>query len=209
MQLIYTFLISFILIFISELGDKTQMLVLSFSTKNKISFILIGVALGSLFSHGLAIFFGSKLGCINNNNFIYFLKLCTYITFLLFGILGFIKILKSPSNNSNKESSKSYLMNFFNSLFKNCIFLVASSIIIGEIGDKTFLASLGLGIQYPLYKFSLIIGAILGMVFSNFIAIFLGKWLVSKFSNKFIEILSNCIFIIFGLLGILEYISKI
>lgn len=206
MQLIYTFIISFLLIFISELGDKTQMLVLSFSTKNKTSFILLGVALGSLFSHGMAIFFGSKIGCINNENFIYYIRLCTYISFIIFGLLGFIKLYKSNSLNTIEQDSKSTIIKHLTSLFNNCIFIIAISILIGEIGDKTFLASLGLGIQYPLYKFSLIVGAILGMVSSNFIAIFLGKLLISKFSNKFIEILSNCIFIIFGLLGILEYI---
>ena len=74
MQYIYPFIISFIFIFFAELGDKTQILVLSFSTKNKATNILLGVALGTLFSHGLAIVFGSHLGVIENDNFIYYLK---------------------------------------------------------------------------------------------------------------------------------------
>ena len=81
MQYIYPFIISFIFIFFSELGDKTQILVLSFSAKNKANNILLGVALGTLFSHGLAITFGSQLGIIQNDNFIYYLKLLTYCTF--------------------------------------------------------------------------------------------------------------------------------
>ena len=55
MNLIYPFLITFLFIFLSELGDKTQLLVLSFSTKGKASFVLLGVAIGTFFSHGLAI----------------------------------------------------------------------------------------------------------------------------------------------------------
>ncbi len=35
MQYLYPFIISFIFIFLSELGDKTQILVLSFSARNK------------------------------------------------------------------------------------------------------------------------------------------------------------------------------
>ena len=77
MFLIYPFIIAFTLVFISELGDKTQLLALSFSSKLKISTILLGVALGSLFSHGLAILFGSFLGNIEDlifykNNYLYF-----------------------------------------------------------------------------------------------------------------------------------------
>ena len=45
MEYIYPFLISFMLVFFSELGDKTQLLVLSFSTKSKAKSILLGVAI--------------------------------------------------------------------------------------------------------------------------------------------------------------------
>ena len=73
--------------------------------------------------------------------------------------------------------------------------------IVGEFGDKTFLASLGIGLQYPDYRISLIIGSILGMVASNSIALFFGKVLGNKLEPKFVEILSNILFIIFGLFG--------
>jgi len=204
MQYIYPFIISFIFIFFSELGDKTQFLVLSFSAKNKTTNILLGVALGTLLSHGLAIAFGSHISIIGNENFIYYLKLLTYCTFWLFGITGFIKFKKASSVIENTEtSSKSNIIKFLSSITKNCIFIVASSIAIGELGDKTFLASIGLGVEYPLFKVPLICGSICGMVASNSIAIFLGKWLTSKISASAIEILSNIIFIIFGVFGFL------
>lgn len=202
MQYLYPFIISFMFIFFSELGDKTQILVLSFSTKNKSSNILFGVALGTLLSHGLAIVFGSHIGRIGNTNFIYYLKIFTYFTFLFFGITGFIKYKKSTSVKENPETnSKSRIIQFLSSLTKNCVLIVAISIAIGELGDKTFLASIGLGLQYPLFKVHLICGSICGMVASNSIAIFFGKWLGTKISPSTIEILSNIIFILFGLIG--------
>ena len=205
MYYIYPFIISFIFIFLSELGDKTQILVLSFSAKNKATNILLGVALGTLLSHGLAIVFGSNISIIGNDKFIYYLKIFTYLTFLVFGITGFLKLKKVSF--IKETNSKSNIIKFLSSLTKNCIFLVASSIAIGELGDKTFLASIGLGLEYPLFKIPLICGSICGMVASNSIAIFLGKWLSSKISTSAIEILSNIIFIIFGILGFIGFIG--
>lgn len=204
MQYIYPFIISFILILFSELGDKTQILVLSFSAKNKTKSILLGVALGTFFSHGLAIVFGSHLGIIENENLLYYLRLLTYCTFLLFGITGFLKIKKADSTWKSAEiDSKSHIIKILSSLTKNCIFVVALSIAVGELGDKTFLSSIGLGIQYPQFKLSLICGSICGMVTCNSIAIFFGKWLGTKISESSIEILSNIIFILFGVIGLL------
>lgn len=208
MQYIFSFIISFLFIALSELGDKTQVLVLSFSTKNKTSHILIGVAIGTLLSHGIAIILGSKICNLGNADFIYYLKILTYLTFLIFGIIGFIKLKISPQNNNLKKDYKSQLLSYISSLLKNCIFIVAISIAIGEIGDKTWLASIGLGIQYPMFKLSLICGSICGMLLSNSIAIFLGKWLSNKISNVYIDILSNSIFIIFGFLGIINILLK-
>ena len=203
MALIYTFLITFIIVFISELGDKTQLLVISFSSKSKTKIILIGVAIGTFFSHGLAILFGSKIGSINNEIFHLYLKVFTYISFLLIGIIGFIP--KKEGNYRNEKKSN-LLKNLSSSI--NYIFIIALSIVIGELGDKTFLASLGLGFQYPSYKISLVLGSICGMVSSNFLAISFGKFLGNRFNKNLIENLSNIIFIVFGIIGLFSIFIK-
>ena len=104
MEFIYPFFISSILVFLSELGDKTQLLVLSFSTKDRAKNILLGVAIGTFFSHGMAILFGSKLGSFENETFQFYLELFTCLSFLLFGILGFLP-----------KKDKSYAPSFFTS----------------------------------------------------------------------------------------------
>lgn len=199
MNFLYTFFIAFSIVFIAELGDKTQLLVLTFSSKQKISNILAGIALGTLLSHGIAIFFGSSLNSFTNLNFRYYLDLFTYISFIILGIIGFI-----PQKDDSTSTNHLSLLQKICSLKTSYIFIVALSIFIGEIGDKTFLASLGLGIQYPNYKLSLILGCICGMVLSNLIAIIFGKIIKSKFNSKLIETFSNVIFIIFGLLGFIN-----
>lgn len=200
MQYIYPFFISFILIFLSELGDKTQLLVLSFSTKDRTKNILLGVALGTFFSHGLAILFGSQIGAFQNESFQLYLEIFTYSSFILFGIIGFL-----PKKEIS-TSSKSSILEKITSIKFNYIFIIAISIIIGELGDKTFLASLGLGLQYPHYRISLVAGSICGMVASNSIALFFGKFLGNKLNSKFIETLSNFLFIAFGLVGFFNFL---
>ena len=198
MEFIYPFIIAFLLIFVSELGDKTQLLVLSFSSKLKAKTILLGVALGSLFSHGIAILFGSFLGNIENLSFQYFLKIITYFSFIIFGI---ITLLKSEKNNEKTEkgNTKNLRSNLAYILF------IALTIAIGELGDKTFLASIGLGIEYATYKISLICGAIAGMIISDLIAIIFGKALSNKIPENTMQKLSGILFLIFGFLGVLNF----
>lgn len=203
MDFLYTFLIAFTMIFVSELGDKTQLIVLSFCNKLKSSSILFGVALGTLFSHGLAILFGSRLGLINDS-FRFYLSIFTYLTFILFGILGFIHKGNESITESHLDDKKHRFKKNFSCLKLHYILMIAFSIFVGELGDKTFLASLGLGIEYPYFKISLILGAICGMVASNSFAILFGKFVGGKVKQEYIQILSNLLFIVFGVAGFIK-----
>lgn len=202
MQIVYPLIISFLLVFISELGDKTQLLVLSFSSKVKTLNILLGVALGSFFSHGIAILFGSSIGILENNTFHYILEIVTYSSFILFGIISFIPSKKSSNNNSENNLIKKLM-----SLGIGYIFIIAFSITIGELGDKTFLASIGLGISYPYSKLFLILGAILGMIVADSIAIIFGKFLKNKISEDKMQKLSGLLFIIFGIINFIKFFN--
>ena len=199
MEFIYPFIISFMIVFFSELGDKTQLLVMSFSSKSRAKNVLLGVAIGTFFSHGIAILFGSNIASFSNGIFDFYLKIFTYISFLLFGILGFVPKKEKAHSLDTKTS---FLKKITNLKF-NYVFIVAISIVVGELGDKTFLASLGLGLEYPRFKLSLIFGSILGMVFSNSLAIFFGKLLGKHLKKGIIEFFSNIIFIVFGLIGLI------
>lgn len=196
MDFITPFFIAFVFVFLSELGDKTQLLILSFSTKLKTLTILIGIALGSLFSHGIAILFGSTLGSINDSNFEHIIQLITFLSFILIGM--YILFFQKNKEEDNKNSLK-----FISNLKINYVFIIALSIAVGELGDKTFLASIGLGINYPDFKISLILGAILGMIISDCIAIFLGKLLSKRLNTDTINKLSGVLFLLFGILGLI------
>jgi len=196
MDIITPFLIAFTFVFLSELGDKTQLLILSFSAKLKTFTILIGIALGSLFSHGFAILFGSTLGNIENSNFEHIIQIITFLSFILIGV--YILFFQKEKDDDKKSTLK-----FIANLKINYVLIIALSIAVGELGDKTFLASIGLGVNYPDFKISLILGAILGMVVSDCIAIFLGKFLSKKLNTNTINKLSGALFLLFGILGLI------
>ena len=198
MEFIYPFFISFAIVFISELGDKTQLLVLSFSGKDKTFKILLGVAIGSFFSHGLAILFGSGLALLKNEFLHHLIEIITYSSFVLMGILT---LLPKKEKLTMQDSSKEGLLSKISSLRINYCILIALCIMIGELGDKTFLASIGLGVQYSNYKFSLILGA---MVVCDFIAIIFGKFLNKHISENAMQKLSGVLFLIFGFIGFIS-----
>lgn len=200
MEYIYPFIIAFIMVFIAELGDKTQLIVLSFSNTLKPSTILLGVAIGSLFSHGVAILFGSSIGLLENALLHQILEVLTYSSFI---IIGIISLIPKKEKIENSESSKNSLMqSLLHSKLNYCL-IIAISIIIGELGDKTFLASIGFGIEYPHAKIMLILGAILGMVVSDSIAIIFGKLLNKYISDAVMQKISGILFLIFGIIGFL------
>lgn len=202
MELVYPFLIAFIMVFIAELGDKTQLIVLSFSNLLKPRTILFGVALGSLFSHGIAIMFGSSIGLLDNPFLRNLLEIITYISFILIGILS---LLPKKEKISFSDSSKEGFIQKISGFKLNYCLIIALSIMIGELGDKTFLASIGFGVQYPNSKFMLVLGAILGMVASNSIAIVFGKLLNKYISESMMQKVSGILFLIFGAIGFLFY----
>lgn len=198
MEFIYPFLISFIMIFIAELGDKTQLLILSFSGSVRTKNIILGIAIGSFFSHGIAILFGSKIGVLENDFIHSLIEFITYTSFIVIGILSLLpKKEKISSGNDNKDNIIKKITN----LKISYTLIIALSIVVGELGDKTFLASLGFGIQYPSYKLMLILGAILGMLVSDSIAIVSGRFLSKYISEEKMQRLSGILFLIFGIVG--------
>ena len=198
MELIYPFLIAFIMIFIAELGDKTQLLILSFSGSVRTKNIILGIAIGSFFSHGIAILFGSKIGVLENELIHSVIEFITYSSFIVIGILS---LLPKKEKISSVDDNKDNIIKKITNLKISYTLIIALSIMVGELGDKTFLASLGFGIQYPNYKLILIFGAIFGMIASDLIAIISGKFLSKYISEEKMQKFSGLLFLIFGLIG--------
>lgn len=205
MNYICPLLVSFFIIFLAELGDKTQFLILSFSTKTKTKNIILGIALGSFISNGLAVIFGSKISSLFSEQTTFYLNIFTNLSFIFLGIIGLIFLFISFLNINkldDRHFRKDNILSKFSKLNLPSSILLAILILIGELGDKTFLSSLALASTYPNSKILLVLGATLGMIISNLLTVFLGKLINSHFNYTVINILSNLTFIIFGFIGL-------
>lgn len=176
---------AFFFIFMAEMGDKTQILAMTFATRYRVSEVLIGVLIGSALNHGLAIALGVYLSNIIPVNTI---QLIAAVSFILFGLWTL------KSDEEEEEESKKNL---------GPILTVATSFFIGELGDKTQLTAITLSTDaaYPLF---ILMGTVSGMLATSEIGIFLGSKLGERIPEYAIKFLSAAVFMFFGILKLFE-----
>ncbi|MFK5884021.1 MAG: TMEM165/GDT1 family protein, partial [Candidatus Izemoplasma sp.] len=77
---------AFIFIFIAEMGDKTQILAMAFATKYNIKKVLLGIFIGSLLNHGLAVLLGNSLTRIIDPSTLQIIAGFAFILFALWSL---------------------------------------------------------------------------------------------------------------------------
>lgn len=179
---------SLFLIFAAEMGDKTQILAMMFATRYSVKKVLMGVGLGSLLNHGLAVAFGALLGKMIPS---YILQMVAGFAFLIFSFMT----LQTDQEDEEETSDKSR--------FTDPIILVATAFFVGELGDKTQLTAITLSVSatYPLF---VLMGTVSGMLLTSGIGIFVGSKIGDKLPEMLIKVLSATIFMVFGLLKLLS-----
>ncbi len=173
---------AFMLIFIAEMGDKTQILAMAFATKFRVKKVLLGIFLGVLLNHGLAVLLGSYI-----SNFV---PLNTIQVIAGFAFVGFsLWTLKSDDDKDEEEETQSKF---------GPVLTVSLAFFIGELGDKTQLTAITLATDasYPLF---ILCGTVLGMVVTGGIGIFIGKKLGDKIPEFAVKIIAASVFMCFGL----------
>src|SRR5690554_2998779 len=153
---------AFFLIFIAEMGDKTQILAMAFATRFPVRKVLLGIGLGALLNHGLAVALGSSLSRVVPLSTIQIIAGAAFIGFALWTL--------KPENG---EEEKEPRMQFGPTA------TVALAFFIGELGDKTQLTAITLAAdaRYPLLILG---GTVSGMIATGALGIFIGKKLGEK-----------------------------
>lgn len=172
---------SFLLVFISEMGDKTQLLALVLAARFKKPIpIMIGILVATLLNHALASYVGSFVTNFISENV---LKLILSATFIIFGLWILIPDKDEDLNHTHKWGPfLTTLVTFF----------------FAEMGDKTQLATVALGAKFNAPVF-VTLGTTLGMMGADGLAVFFGHKFTNKIPMKLIHRVASALFILFGL----------
>lgn len=179
-----------LLIFLAELGDKTQILAMAFALQYSVRQVLLGVALGAFLNHGLAVIVGSYLAHLIPLSTI---RLASALMFLGFGLWTLYSD-EEHSNGSNKRLSSPILV-------------VALAFFLGELGDKTQLTAIALA-SNSAYPAAVLAGTVLGMVLVSLGGIFVGTKLGGKIPELALKLVSSFVFIGFGIFHLVQAVPQ-
>ncbi|MGN9813494.1 TMEM165/GDT1 family protein [Micromonospora sp. BQ11] len=185
--------VSFGVIFVAELGDKSQLMALTFATRYKPVPVLIGITVATAVVHLASVAIGYGLGAALPTEWI---SLVAGLAFLGFGAWTLRGDTLTEEERRKAEKTS-----------KSAIVAVSVAFFLAELGDKTMLATITLATQYG--WFGTWLGSTVGMVAADALAILVGRMLGRKLPEKTIRYGAAILFAICGLWLILEAVSEL
>ena len=174
------------LVFIAELGDKTQLVALGFGARHRLAPVLTGVALAYMATNLLSVIVGGLLGATLPTRAI---GLGGGVMFLGFAAWTLWKGGDEDDDEGLSTGSGSIVMS------------VAAAMFIAELGDKTMLATATLAAQgNPVLVW---IGATIGIILSGTLGVLLGRVFGARLPERATRIGSAVLFAVFGLVLII------
>ena len=179
------FIEAFVMVFIGEMGDKSQFLALAFATTYPMKTVLGGVSLGIGLNHGLAILAAVFIAVVFKD--LAFLQIVAGILFLFFGLSA----LKMDYYDEEEEAVKASSM--------GPLFTVASAFFVGELGDKTQLMAMTLAMNSP-RPAVIFLATVSSMILVSLFGILVGKYLGKKIPQVTLNYFAAFLFLLFGTL---------
>jgi Ca2+/H+ antiporter, TMEM165/GDT1 family len=185
--------VSFAVIFVAELGDKSQLMALTFATRFRPWPVLIGITVATAVVHLVSVAVGYGLGATLPTGWI---ALIAGLAFLAFGAWTLRGDKLTDDEKTKAERSTG-----------SAILAVGGAFFLAELGDKTMLATITLATQYG--WFGTWIGSTVGMVAADALAILVGRLLGRHLPEKVIKYGAAALFAIFGIWLIVEAIVEL
>jgi putative Ca2+/H+ antiporter (TMEM165/GDT1 family) len=185
---VYAFLLSFGVIFVAELGDKSQLMAMTLASRYRPWPILAGITVATASVHAASVLIGAAAGKSLPSDWITLLAGFAFLGFAAWTLRG-----DALTDEDEAAAARARRSAFVTTLI---VFFVA------ELGDKTMLATVTLASREDL--FGTWLGSTVGMVAADALAIGLGALLGRHLPERAVRIGAGALFAIFGVLLIVD-----
>lgn len=187
MEWVQAFGIAFGVVFVAELGDKSQLLALALAARYRPLPVLAGIALGSAFMFAVSVAVGALVGAALPTQVI---NVVAGVAFVGFGLWT----LRGDDDEEDEEAPEVAA--------HSVVLTTAGAFLVAELGDKTMLATITLAsTNGVLGTWG---GATLAMVAADALAIAIGALLGARLPERAIRIGAAVLFFVFGAVLIVE-----
>lgn len=174
--------VSFGVIFVAELGDKSQLMALTFATRFRPWPVLLGITVATAVVHAVSVGVGYGLGATLPTGWI---SLAAGLAFFAFGAWTLRGDRLTEEEKRKAERTK-----------RSAVVAVSVAFFLAELGDKTMLATITLATQHG--WLGTWIGSTVGMVAADALAILVGRMLGRRLPENAIRYGAAALFAIFG-----------
>jgi putative Ca2+/H+ antiporter (TMEM165/GDT1 family) len=175
-------LLSLGVVFLAELGDRSQLITMTYALRFRWWVVLPGVALAAFLVHGVSVTIGHFLGASLPARPMAF---ASAIAFLIFAGWAWREGAADDEAVSSTPKPRFALLT------------VVSSFALAEMSDKTTLATVTLASDHDWA--GVWIGSTLGMVLADALAIGAGMLLHRRLPQQLLHVLASVLFLMFGL----------
>ena len=176
------FAVSFGVVFVAELGDKSQLMALAFATRYRALPVLVGITLATTAVHLLSVAVGHSLGSALPTGWI---ALVAAVAFVGFGAWTLRGDRLTPAERAKAERATG-----------SAVLTSSVAFFLAELGDKTMLATITLATQHG--WFGVWVGSTIGMVAADALAIVVGRKLGRLLPERTVQIGAAALFFLFG-----------
>lgn len=187
------FAVSFGVVFVAELGDKSQLMAMTFATRYKAWQVLVGITGAAMVLFMISVWVGRGLDAVVPTGWIALVAALAFFGFALWTFRN--------DEDGDEETER------VQKAGGKAIVAVGATFAVAELGDKTMLAVLTLATQYG--WFGTWIGSTLGMVAADALAIIVGRYLGHRLPERAIRIGAAVLFIAFGVWLLIEAITEL
>ncbi len=182
------FVLSFGIIFVAELGDKSQLMAMTFATRFRFWTVLTGITIATAVVHLFSVAIGVVLGRALPFGWINLFAGLAFIGFGFWTLRG--------DELTDEDEARAARSN------RSALFAVGGAFFLAELGDKTMLATVTLATNNE--WFGTWLGSTLGMVAADALAIGVGALLGRALPEKAVRIGAAVLFFAFGALLVAE-----